>query len=319
VSTAEVAVAVVSTNLRDLLEKTLESLRPDADTGLIEVWVVDNASTDGSPEMVRERFPWVSLVASEENVGYGTAVNMVAERTQTRWIAAANEDIEVRPGAIERLLAAARDHPDAALVAPRLELPDGTTQHSVHPFPTLWLTLLFNLGLHRLSRRIADHLCLEGYWDPGRARTVDWAMATFLLARRSAWETVGGFDRAQWMHAEDLDIAWRLRRAGWRCWYEPSAEVFHVGSAASKKAFGEELMTRFMAASYGWQARRRRPAIARAIALVNCAGVGARLAVLEPLARLAGGRFTEARDRCRYWLGVHRTGLAPTAELLRHR
>ncbi|MBA3298910.1 MAG: glycosyltransferase family 2 protein [Thermoleophilaceae bacterium] len=316
---AQVAVAVVSTNLRDLLASTLESLRPDADAGLIEVWVVDNASTDGSPEMVRERFSWVSLVASEENVGYGTAVNMVAERTRTEWIAAANEDIEIRPGAIARLLAAARDHPDAALVAPRLELPDGSTQHSVHPFPTLWLTVLFNLGLHHLSRRLADHLCLEGHWDPGKPRSVDWAMATFLLARRSAWEEVGGFDRAQWMHAEDLDIAWRLRRAGWRTRYEPSAEVFHVGSAASKKAFGDELMTRFMAASYGWQARRRSPAIARAIALVNCAGVAARLAALQPLARVRGGRFAESRDQCRYWLGVHRTGLASRAELLSRR
>ena len=314
-----VAVAVVSTNLRDLLEKTLDSLRPDAERGLIEVWVVDNASTDGSPEMVRDRFEWVSLIASEENVGYGTAVNMVAERTQTPWIAAANEDIEVRPGAIERLCEVGRDHPDVALLAPRLELPDGSIQHSVHPFPTLWLTVLFNLGVHHLSRRLADQLCLEGFWDPARPRTVDWAMATFLLARRSAWEEIGGFDRAQWMHAEDLDIAWRMRRAGWRTRYEPSAEVFHVGSAASKKAFGDELMTRFMAASYGWQARRRGPAIARPIALVNCAGAATRLLALEPLARRRGGRFAEHRDNARYWLGVHRTGLAPAEELVSRR
>jgi N-acetylglucosaminyl-diphospho-decaprenol L-rhamnosyltransferase len=316
---AQVAVAVVSTNLRELLAKTLESLRPDADRGLIEVWVVDNASTDGSPEMVRDSFPWVSLIALEENVGYGAAVNMVAERTTTKWIAAANEDIEVRPGAIERLCEAAHDHPDVALIAPRLELPDGSTQHSVHPFPTLWLTAIFNLRLHRLSRRLADFLCIEGYWDPTRARTVDWAMATFLLARRSAWDEIGGFDREQWMHAEDLDIAWRMRSAGWRTRYEPAAEVFHVGSAASKKAFGEELMTRFMAASYGWQARRRSPAIARAIALVNCAGAAAGLLVLEPPARLRGGRFAAARDGYRYWLGVHRTGLASSAELLSRR
>jgi N-acetylglucosaminyl-diphospho-decaprenol L-rhamnosyltransferase len=316
---ARVAVAVVSTNLRELLAKTLESLRPDAERGLIEVWVVDNASSDGSPEMVRERFPWVSLIASQENVGYGAAVNMVADRTSTEWIAAANEDIEVRAGAIDLLLAAALDRPDVALLAPRLELPDGSTQHSVHPFPTLWLALVFNLGLHRLSNAFAEHLCIEGYWDPSRPRPVDWAMATFLLARRTAWDDIGGFDPVQWMHAEDLDIAWRMRRAGWRTRYEPAAEVFHVGSAASKKAFGEELMTRFMAASYGWQARRRGPAVARAIALVNCTGVAARLTALEPLARLRSERFGPARDTARYWLGVHRTGLAPTAELLARR
>jgi GT2 family glycosyltransferase len=314
-----VAVAVVSTNLRELLAKTLRSLEPDAKEGLVEVWVVDNASTDGSPEMVRDQFPWVSLIASQENVGYGAAVNMVAARTQTDWIAAANEDIEVRRGAVRRLLDAAVDRPDVALLAPRLELPDGSTQHSVHPFPTLWLAVVFNLALHRLSRRLADELCIEGYWDSSRPRPVDWAMATFLLARRTAWDEIGGFDPAQWMHAEDLDIAWRMRRTGWRTRYEPAAEVFHVGSAASKKAFGDELMTRFMSASYGWQARRRGPAVARAIAFVNCAGVVARLAALEPLARVRGGRFRAARDSCRYWLGVHRTGLASSDELLGRR
>ena len=74
--------------------------------------MVDNASTDGSADMVRERFPWVSVIALEENVGYGAAVNMVAERTRTEWLAAANEDIEVRPGAVQRLLDAALDRPE---------------------------------------------------------------------------------------------------------------------------------------------------------------------------------------------------------------
>ena len=313
---AEVAVAVVSTNLRDLLKRTLESLRADAEAGVVDVWVVDNASTDGSPQMVRERFPWVSLIASEENLGYGGAVNLVAERSRTAWIAPANEDIEVRPGAIRRLLETARCHPSAGVVAPRLELPDGSTQHSVHPFPTVWLTALYNLGVQRLSRRLADYLCLEGYWDHTRAREVNWAMATFMLIRREAWDAVGGFDSAQWMHAEDLDLGWRLREAGWVTRYEPEATVFHVGSAASKKAFGEDLMTRFLAASYAWQARRRGIAVARTTAAINCAGTAVRLAAAAPLARLFGGRFTRARDSYRYWLRAHRTGLAPRSELL---
>ena len=316
---AEVAVAVVSWELRDLLARTLESLKPDAETGLIEVWVVDNASTDGSADMVRERFPWVSLIASEENLGYGRAVNLVADRTDSDWIAPANEDIEVRPGAVRRLLDSGREHPDAAVVAPRLELPDGSTQHSVHPFPTVWLTALYNLGLHRLSRRLADRLCLEGYWDHTRAREVDWAMATFMLVRREAWEAIRGFDPAHWMYAEDLDIAWRMRKAGWRTRYEPAATIFHVGSAASKKAFGDDLVTRFMAASYAWQARRRGLAIARATALINYAGTMVRLVAIAPLARLRGGRFAQRRESYRSWLRAHRTGLAPRAELLSRR
>ena len=176
-----VAIAVVSTNLRELLAACLESMLPEHEAGRAEVWVVDNASTDGSPEMVRERFPWVHLVASESNLGSGRAVNVVAEGSDAPWLAPANEDIELRPGALERLLEVGAEHPDAGVVAPRLELPDGSTQHSVHSFPTFWFSLLFNLGLHRLSRRLADRLCIEGSWDSTRAREVPWAMATFMM------------------------------------------------------------------------------------------------------------------------------------------
>jgi N-acetylglucosaminyl-diphospho-decaprenol L-rhamnosyltransferase len=317
--TAPVTIAVVSTNLRDLLAATLRSLEAEHRAGRVEVWVVDNASSDGSPEMVRSEFPWVSLIASEENLGYGAAVNRVAERTQGDWIAPANEDIEVRPGAIERLLATGDANRDAAVVAPRLVLPDGSTQHSVHSFPTIPLTLAFNLGLHRVSRRLADRLCIEGYWDPERRREVPWTMATFMLVRREAFDAIGGFDEEQWMHAEDLDLGWRLGERGWKAVYEPEAEVFHVGSAASKKAFGEELMSRYMAASYAWLARRRSLGIARAVALTNAAGAAVRLALYGPLALLRPSRFSKQRDVYRYWLGVHSVGLKPRAELMKHR
>lgn len=318
--TAPVTVAVVSTNLRELLAETLRSLEPDSRAGRADVWVVDNASEDGSADMVREAFPWVSLIASSENLGYGRAVNAVAERTDSAWIAPANEDIEVATGALERLLRTGEEHPEAAIVAPRLVLPDGSTQHSVHPFPTLPLTIAFNLGLHRLRRGLGDRLCLEGSWDPERPREVPWATATFMLVRREAFEEVGRFDPAQWMHAEDLDLAWRLANAGWRTRYEPSASVFHVGSAASIKAFeGEDLMTRWMAASYSWMARRRSLATARAVAAVNWAAAAVRAALYTPLAALRPERFRPARDRQRYWASVHSAGLKPRAELMRHR
>jgi N-acetylglucosaminyl-diphospho-decaprenol L-rhamnosyltransferase len=311
-----VAIAVVSTNLRDLLAATLHSLEPEHQAGRAEVWVVDNASTDGSPDMVRTQFPWASLIASRENLGYGAAVNLVAERTSTPWIAPANEDIEVRPGAIERLIEVGERQPDAGVIAPRLVLPDGSTQHSVHSFPTVPLTLAFNTGLYRLSPGLADYLCLEGYWNADRPREVPWSMATFMLVRRTAWDAIGGFDRAQWMHAEDLDLAWRLRKAGWRVLYEPGAEVFHVGSAASKRAFGEELMPRYMAASYAWMARRRGIAYARTIALANASGAAIRLACYALLTAVRPARYRALRDRYRYWLGVHRVGLKPRSHLL---
>jgi GT2 family glycosyltransferase len=257
------------------------------------------------------------LIASGENLGYGAAVNLVAERTECAWIAPANQDVELRPGSLGRLLAAGAAHPDAAVVAPRLVQPDGATQHSVHPFPTLWLTLLFNLGVHRLSWRLADRLCIMGRWNAERPRRVPWAIAAFLLVRRAAFDAVGRFDPDQWLHAEDLDLAWRLHRGGWVTWYEPSAVVEHVGSVATVKAFGPEVEARFMAATYAWMARRRSVAVARAVALANWVGAALRAAWLAPLARLRPGRFGEPRERQRRWARIHAAGLRPRSELLR--
>jgi len=312
-----IAIAVVSTNLRDLLAACLRSMHPDVAAGLAEVWVVDNASTDGSAEMVRGDFPWVKLIASETNLGYGRAINLVAERTESAWLAPANEDIELRPGALTKLIEAGEAHPNAAVIAPRLELPTGGTQHSVFSFPTLTFTVFFNLGLHRLSRRIADRLCIEGMWDSTHSREVPWAIATFMLIRREAWTAVGGFASDQFIHSEDLDLAWRFRGAGWKSRFEPEATVFHVGSAASKKAFGADLWTRWMAASYSWMARRRGVANAWAVATVNVVGAAARWAIFAPLARIAPDRFAPAKAAAAEWVKVHRVGLRSRRALLR--
>jgi len=292
-------------------------MEPDARAGLAEVWVVDNASSDGSPDMVRAEFPWVRLLASEENLGYGRAVNLVADRTEAEWLAPANEDIELREGALATLLETATTYPNAAVIAPRLELPDGSTQHSVNSFPTLGLALAVALGLHRLSRRLADRLCIEGIWDATREREVPWAIATFMLVRRDAFDQAGRFASDQFIHSEDIDLAWRLRKAGWRTRFEPRATVFHVGSAASKKAFGEDLWKRWMAASYSWMARRHGVLYAWAVAAVNVSGAAARWALFGVMARISPARYDSARAASRDWVRVHTTGLRSRRALLR--
>src|SRR5260370_23961000 len=103
-TTPSVAVAVVSWNTRELLDGCLRSLEGDVRDGHAEVWVVDNASSDGSADLVRERYPWATLIAADENVGFGRAVNLVAARTQTAWIAPANADVRLPPGAISTLV-----------------------------------------------------------------------------------------------------------------------------------------------------------------------------------------------------------------------
>jgi N-acetylglucosaminyl-diphospho-decaprenol L-rhamnosyltransferase len=311
--TPRVGVAVVSWNTRELLADCLESLRPDVEAGLATVCVVDNASTDGSAQMVEERFPGVRLIASRENLGFGPAVNLAAGQMDEPWIAPANADVAVTPGALASLLAAGDAAARAGAVAPRLVMPDGGTQHSVHPFPTPGLGVAFNLGLARLIPGLGDRLCLEGHWDASRPRAVDWAHGAFLVVRREAFEQVGGFDPDQWMYAEDLDLCWRLRQAGWLTLYEPAAVVQHEVSAATRQAFDEERDRRHIEAAYRWMAGRQGRAAATAYAAVNWLGSAVRWLALTPLARARPQVYAARRARLRRYAGFHWRGLCARA------
>jgi N-acetylglucosaminyl-diphospho-decaprenol L-rhamnosyltransferase len=277
------------------------------EAGRAEVWVVDNASSDGSAATARRAAPWAHVVESGTNLGFGRAINLVARRTDTPWLLAANADVALEPGALAALLEAGR-HPRVGCVAPRLLREDGSTEHSVHPFPTVPFTLAFNLGLHRASRRIADRLCLEGAWDSERPRAVPWAIGACLLLRRAAFDEVGGFDERQWLYAEDLDLAWRLHERGWVTRYEPRSRVRHRSGAATAAAFGPDRSGRFMAATYALLARRRGPARMWATAALNIAGAACRVAWMTPLA-IAFGRWRAPREQSRRWLRAHARGL----------
>jgi len=310
----QVTVAIVSWNTRELLRRCLLSFEAVARAGLAEVWVIDNASSDGSAAMVRQDFEWAHLVEAEENLGFGRAVNEIARRSRAPWIAPANADVELVEGALEALLAAAED-PAVGAVAPRLVTSDGTTQHSVHAFPTVTLAMLFAVGAYRLPG-VGDRLCIEGYWDPTHPRRVAWAHGAFLLVRRAAWDEVGGFDPGQWMYAEDIDLHWRLARAGWIARYAPEARVHHAVSAAAIKAFGASRTRRHLLATYEWQARRRGYAIAWACAGLNAAGAGARW-VAFAVAGVAAPRHRTTRRRLGVYLRAHLAALRGPAALRR--
>lgn len=310
-----VAVAVVSWNTRELLESCLTSLHGDHAAGRAEVWVVDNASHDGSAQMVRKRFPWVRLEPSDCNLGFGAAVNIVAARTDSVWIAPANADIAVTPGALAALMAAGERDPSAAVVAPRLLLPDGSTQHSVYRFPTLRFTLLFNSALYLGWPALGDRLLLDGYWDSNRPRRVDWAVGAFLLVRRTAWGQVGGFDARQWMYAEDLDLAWRLAQAGWRTRYVPDAHVLHHHSAAARAAWGDERTRRWVEATYSWMLRRHGVARTRVVAALNIIGGWFRAALELPGMARRRPQAWAMHAEWRRWARLHAIGLRSRTSL----
>ena len=220
-----VSVVIVSFNTAELLERCLESLRQV--TVPYEVIVVDNASSDGTIERLSPAHPEVRWIANRENFGFGRANNQgFAVAAAPLWLVL-NPDTEVRPGAIEALVAHLVAHPRTAVVGPEIERPDGRLEPSAGWIPRVHnelveVLLLFKLGLRgRLLR--------------GRVRgpvPVDWVSGCAMLVRASAASEVGLFDEGFFLYVEDLDWGYRFRRAGWSVEYLPGPRVLHRRGAS---------------------------------------------------------------------------------------
>jgi len=230
------SIILVNWNTRDLLRACLRSLAAHPATGLTEIIVVDNASADGSAEMLRSEFPAVTLIANDRNAGFAEGNNQGLARAQGEFLLLLNPDTEVRPGALDVLIVFLRAHPEAGAVAPRLEYPDGRLQYSCRAFP--WPGYLWAQGLG-LARLFPRSRTFGGYqmtwWAHDAAREVDQPMASALLVRRAAYQAVGGFDPAFPIYFNDVDWCWRMRQAGWRIWYLPEAVVVHHLGASTRQ------------------------------------------------------------------------------------
>ena len=311
-----VTVVVVSWNTCELLDRCLNSMRALHRAELIDAWVVDNGSSDGSVAMVSERHGWVRLVLPDENLGYGRAINLVAGSTRSPWLVISNADIALRPGALEALLRAAQDDPGAGVLAPRLLLRGGGTQHSVWPFPTVAAAAMQNLGSRLVPHGLAERVLLPGAWDPDEGRRVPWAIGAFLLIRREAWDAVGGFDPHQWMSAEDLDLGWRMQRAGWPTRYVPEALVDHAESAATDQMWGDRRAVHWQRCAYAWMVRRLGRRRTLAVGAVNLFGSTARFGRLLVSRRF---RIDDSVIGLRRWTAVHLFAFLPLRTLDRYR
>ena len=220
-----VSAIVVSYNTRDDLLRCLEALGAQAGVPL-ETIVVDNASTDGTVDAVRARFPDVHLIANAANLGFSRANNLGLGRARGSFVLVLNSDCEVRPGAVAALCAILEARPDVAIVGPRTVGTDGAPQVSFGPS----LTPLAEWRQGRLVRGVkagdADAL-RRARALAGHEQEPDWVSASCFLARRAFLEAIGGFDESFFLYEEDVDLCVRVRAAGGRILYTPEAEVVH--------------------------------------------------------------------------------------------
>jgi N-acetylglucosaminyl-diphospho-decaprenol L-rhamnosyltransferase len=278
----EVSAVVVNYNARNHLVDCVRSLRAE---GVVDVVVADNASVDGSEQALRAADPDAHWHQTGANLGFGTGANRGAARTDPAnpYLLVSNPDVVVEPGALKAMVEALELDARRGIVGPRIEGSDGELYPSARTFPALGDAIGHAfLGLvapgNRFTRRY--RMLDRDHTEPAE---VDWVSGSCFLARRAAWDAVGGFDEAYFMYAEDVDLCWRVRRAGWSVAYEPAARVVHVQGASTDRhpywmiLEHHKALLRFAARSTeGWQ-RALLPLMAVGLALRTPMAWGHRL------------------------------------------
>ncbi|HTN24531.1 MAG TPA: asparagine synthase-related protein, partial [Solirubrobacteraceae bacterium] len=237
----KLSVIIVNWNTRTILRDCLASVEQHLAPIEHEVIVIDNASADGSADMVAEAFPSVRLVRNAENVGFGRANNQGMAMARGDWHLLLNSDTQLTDGSVATLAERVRDEPGLAVAHCRLVYPDGRLQHSTYRFPSLRNALLEDLGLYKLlGARRAGEALLGGYWAHDEERDVDAVAGAFMLLPRSVFEQTGGFDERLFMYGEDIEWCLRIREAGGRIHFYPQASIVHLGHASTDLRMGDD-------------------------------------------------------------------------------
>ena len=233
----EISVIIISWNARDHLRNCLNSIRKSGGHLVREVIVVDNASIDGSPGMVAEDFPEVSLFRCNENLGFARGNNIGIQRASGRWLALINSDVVVHPGCFEQLVAVLEKDRQVGLVGPKALGGDGRLQRTCRQLPTLWNTFCRSLALDDAFPQFAR---LSGgemrHWEHDSRAEVEVLSGCFCMARQQAVEEVGGLDERFFFYAEDVDWCKRFWEAGWKVVFVPEASITHFGGGSSAAA-----------------------------------------------------------------------------------
>ena len=249
---ATLSIVIINYNTAVLLDECLDRIyrfAPDVHA----IIVIDNASQDGSSEMVMAKYPRAALIANPVNVGFPKAVNQGLRLAHTPFVFILNGDIWLEQGAVEALLAYVAANPATGISAPAQYLPDGAPILTVHHFPTFRREVLRHVFFSDIWRyRLQGQNIARSFAAP---QTVDWVMGAALLVRQSCIEDIGLMDEHVFMYGEEYDWAFRAHKAGWRTAIVPAARVIHHKSASADKAFNTRRLSIVTASNYYFMAK----------------------------------------------------------------
>lgn len=227
-----ISILIVNWNTRELMRGCLRSIEQTIPEELRQTIVVDNASADGSAEMVRQDFPWVELQCNSENLGFGRANNQAYAHATGETLLLLNPDTLLHPGAVTRLVETLEQNPHAGAAGPRILNPDGTLQVSIYPAPTL---LRESWRLFHLDRLLPLSQYSKRKLAARQPSAVDVVMGACMLIRREIIDRIGLFDEQFFIYSEEVDLCRRIQQAGWQLLWQPNAVVTHFGGQSTQQ------------------------------------------------------------------------------------
>ena len=231
----DVSIVVVSFNTRDMLRDCLKTVESRCGDTSYELIVVDNASRDGSADMVADEFPDAVLLRSDVNLGFAGANNRGFDVAHGRYIVLLNSDAFVEPDALSLSVQKMDSSPEVGLASGRLIGRDGSWQPSARMFPSITNELLTLSGLGDKYPRSRFFGRMDRTWaDPMKPAQVDWVPGAFSIIRRRALEEIGYFDQRFFLYYEEVDLCFRIKEAGYQLWYWPDIVVVHVGGESAR-------------------------------------------------------------------------------------
>lgn len=266
----DVSIIIVNWNTREILRDCLRSVYENAGKVDFDVIVIDNASTDGSAEMVRTEFDKVQLIANASNRGFAAANNQGMAVAGGRYVLLLNSDTIVLDGAIAKTVEFADAHPEAGVVGCRVLNPDRSLQPTCFLYPSVLNLLLAATYLNKLlprSRFFGRERMT--WWSRDDVREVEVVTGCYMLVRREAIDRVGVMDEDYFMYGEETDWCWRFRRAGWRPMFTPAAEIIHLGGQSTAQIRPQMLLQLRSAVLLFFRKRRTYPAYAAACVLMS--------------------------------------------------
>ncbi|MFC1488658.1 glycosyltransferase family 2 protein [Thermodesulfobacteriota bacterium] len=219
----DLSVVIVNWNTKKLLLDCLESIFETVKNLSIEIWLVDNASSDGSVEAARHAYPGIKVIQNQKNIGFAAANNQAFHRMQGRYALLLNTDTILTRGAVETIYAFMENNPHVGMACGQLLNPDGSKQNSIASFPNL-ISLLCNESLLQILSPKKYPSKRQAYSEPIE---VDSCIGACLMVKKEAMEDVGLFDETYFFFFEETDWAYRMKQAGWKIYFIPSAQIYH--------------------------------------------------------------------------------------------